>query len=367
MARHEWVVTRWQPPSEDEAELQRWAEEVAEFTRLVFSSPGRSPGPLPPTEGSRETAANVLEDLRRQCRFWVARGLGGELAGTVRAQPTEGGTWQLRRLGVAPASRSEGLGALLVRAVERGARAEGVSKITLQCVVERLLPSFYGRLGYDIVRREPHSVKPTTVVTMVRDVGRAAASAEPDAGTGRRGPARRRVAHGWSMSADRALPERGVYVLWLWLGRPVRLPMLRPTGSELAAGLYAYAGSAQRGLPSRLGRHVEGRGTRRPHWHIDHLRAHAVPAGADVWPGAPASGQCRMAALLAQAGGTRIAGFGATDCGCEGHLARVGDGTGTPAPSPFVTPRLVEPGLVAVFRTVLPSASRDGASPVSGP
>jgi len=88
---------------------------------------------------------------------------------------------------------------------------------------------------------------------------------------------------------------------------------------HLPPGRYAYVGSARRGLKARLARHTRRRKPRR--WHIDALARSADPAGAIAWPWREGR-ECRLAqALIATATGDRaVPRFGASDCGCGGHL-----------------------------------------------
>lgn len=86
-------------------------------------------------------------------------------------------------------------------------------------------------------------------------------------------------------------------------------------------GWYAYSGRAYGpgGLAARLGRHLAGSG--RPHWHIDRLRALAVPAGYLYAVGTLQ--ECTWAqAFLTQGGRPAVRGFGSSDCrtGCPAHL-----------------------------------------------
>jgi len=125
--------------------------------------------------------------------------------------------------------------------------------------------------------------------------------------------------------------EPGVYAVELWLEAPRVLSIGQLGQIDFPAGTYLYLGSARGpgGLRGRLARHVLGKGSARPHWHIDALRRAAVvsawaalvlPAGVP----APAGLECRLA-RLAQGwpGAVLIApGFGASDCrsGCPAHL-----------------------------------------------
>jgi Uri superfamily endonuclease len=90
---------------------------------------------------------------------------------------------------------------------------------------------------------------------------------------------------------------------------------------RLAPGFYVYVGSAggPGGVAARLAYHR--RPPRRPHWHVDYLKAAARLV--DIWY---ATGRtCReheWARRLARAPGalTPLPGFGASDCTCAAHL-----------------------------------------------
>lgn len=87
-------------------------------------------------------------------------------------------------------------------------------------------------------------------------------------------------------------------------------------------GWYVYVGSAfgAGGVRARVERHVRGDGAR--HWHIDHLRA--VTTLEAVWyTHDEQRRECAWAGCLAGRVGARVpmAGFGASDCDCDAHLA----------------------------------------------
>jgi Uri superfamily endonuclease len=130
----------------------------------------------------------------------------------------------------------------------------------------------------------------------------------------------------------------GTYVLVLWLGAAQTIKVGRLGVVAFPAGWYLYVGSAlgPGGLPARLARHFLRLGTgKRAHWHVDYLRERATWCGA--W--GRASGlrlECEWAAVLRSLPGARIVapGFGASDCGCPGHLVQVPT---LPAPAWFAT------------------------------
>lgn len=122
-----------------------------------------------------------------------------------------------------------------------------------------------------------------------------------------------------------ALPAAaGSYVLLLRTENPLRLTVGRLGDVALPAGWHLYVGSAHGpgGLRGRLAHHL--RPVQKPHWHIDWLRA--VADVRKVWfvVGRERCECVWAEALAAQPGAARlIGGFGASDCGCAGHLITV--------------------------------------------
>src|SRR5208337_3878260 len=90
---------------------------------------------------------------------------------------------------------------------------------------------------------------------------------------------------------------------------------------QLQSGFYLYVGSAlgPGGVRARLAHHLKL--SRRPHWHIDYLRAHTS---------VEEIGYCldtrRLEPVwakrigLAEGASVPLVGFGSTDCRCESHL-----------------------------------------------
>jgi Uri superfamily endonuclease len=155
----------------------------------------------------------------------------------------------------------------------------------------------------------------------------------------------------------------GTYVLALWLERARRISVGRRGEFAFPAGWVLYVGSAlgPGGLAARLARHRRRFASgKRPHWHVDYVREHAVWGGAWARPaggrlecdgahraggwlesdgahraggwlesdGARRAGErleCAWAAALSQRPGARIVvpGFGASDCRCPGHLVHL--------------------------------------------
>jgi Uri superfamily endonuclease len=113
----------------------------------------------------------------------------------------------------------------------------------------------------------------------------------------------------------------GAYVLHLHMAEARAVSIGRLGVFAFPAGWHLYVGSAHGpgGLRGRLRHHLAP--LVRPHWHVDYLRA-VAPCN-EVWYAADdAARECVWAAALAQLAGARIIAprFGASDCGCTGHL-----------------------------------------------
>jgi Uri superfamily endonuclease len=113
----------------------------------------------------------------------------------------------------------------------------------------------------------------------------------------------------------------GTYVLVL-SSRSTDLIQIGKLGAlQLQLGCYVYVGSAlgPGGVRARLAHHVKP--SRRPHWHIDYLRAHTRVE--EVWYCLDTRGLEHIWAErigLAEGASVPLAGFGSTDCRCESHL-----------------------------------------------
>jgi Uri superfamily endonuclease len=88
-------------------------------------------------------------------------------------------------------------------------------------------------------------------------------------------------------------------------------------------GVWAYVGSAfgPGGLAARLGRHLIG--SRRTHWHIDHLLVTGEVIGVLV-SAHDSRLECEWAGWTAARTVRSVGGFGSSDCRCPSHLFLVG-------------------------------------------
>ena len=61
--------------------------------------------------------------------------------------------WWLKTLAVAPTHRGRDIGARVVAAAEAHLRSKGANEVWLECVDAGFLPDYYGRLGYEVMKR----------------------------------------------------------------------------------------------------------------------------------------------------------------------------------------------------------------------
>ncbi|MDS0299018.1 GIY-YIG nuclease family protein [Halogeometricum sp. S1BR25-6] len=116
----------------------------------------------------------------------------------------------------------------------------------------------------------------------------------------------------------------GTYALLFELSETSEIAVGALGAATFPAGAYAYLGSAfgSNGL-GRVARHrrvaAGEHGVR--HWHVDYLGGHPNTSLRAVVAAPHADVECDAAAAL-NAGDSPLAGFGASDCDCEAHLAR---------------------------------------------
>jgi sugar fermentation stimulation protein A len=114
--------------------------------------------------------------------------------------------------------------------------------------------------------------------------------------------------------------NRGSYLVLPAISRNFQTEVGGLGPRKFPPGWYVYAGSAQRGLARRVGRHLR-RVRKARHWHLDYL----TPAAASIKALPIASYrnlECALAAALREIGGIPVDRFGSSDCGCHSHLYR---------------------------------------------
>ncbi|QSG13186.1 Uri superfamily endonuclease [Halapricum desulfuricans] len=122
----------------------------------------------------------------------------------------------------------------------------------------------------------------------------------------------------------------GTYTLLIELPESATITFGAAGERELAAGIYAYTGSAfGPGGFSRIDRHrrvTSGENDAR-HWHIDYLLGHPGTRIVEVVRSAEADIECAVSRRLP---GEPIEGVGASDCDCNSHLVYGGEGEAFP-------------------------------------
>jgi Uri superfamily endonuclease len=114
---------------------------------------------------------------------------------------------------------------------------------------------------------------------------------------------------------------KGVYALFIELGKTVIIDVGALGKMEFRKGLYVYVGSAQNNLEQRLRRHL--RKEKRLFWHVDYLlRSEDAKVAKVLYKQANRPEECEIAKELAERS-EPINGFGCSDCTCRSHLFRL--------------------------------------------
>lgn len=118
-----------------------------------------------------------------------------------------------------------------------------------------------------------------------------------------------------------AIPKlKGTYILWLQLVNPTRIQVGQLGVFAFESGWYAYVGSAfgSGGLRGRLKHHIGD--IKRPHWHIDYVRATAQVQ--EIWYVVDKRCEHKLAQSIHKMNGASkpAAGLGSSDCDCHTHL-----------------------------------------------
>jgi Uri superfamily endonuclease len=117
------------------------------------------------------------------------------------------------------------------------------------------------------------------------------------------------------------MEKAGTYALVIAVAKGIVVEAGKLGKVELPAGYYVYAGSALKGLKSRLQRHL--RREKRLHWHIDYLLQQAEVK--EIWYVLSREKlECALNGLIAALPGAVpfAQGFGSSDCRCPTHLTR---------------------------------------------
>lgn len=140
------------------------------------------------------------------------------------------------------------------------------------------------------------------------------------------------------MTETAGIGEGGTYTLLIALADPVTLSVGALGDHRLPEGVYAYTGSALgSGGFARVDRHrrtARGEHDVR-HWHIDYLLGRPAARIDGVVRSAGVDVECAVAERLPSG---PVDGFGASDCRCRSHLARVDGPTGDDQHDAVATP-----------------------------
>lgn len=123
----------------------------------------------------------------------------------------------------------------------------------------------------------------------------------------------------WESFIDRH-PDLVTYQLIIYLGNRQSIQVGRLGNFDFPAGMYVYTGSAQRGLVSRVRRHLAV--NKKFRWHIDYMLsvsdARVVELHFSARPECTVNQQGK--------GEVIVPGFGASDCrlNCNSHLKYLG-------------------------------------------
>ncbi|WEL16351.1 Uri superfamily endonuclease [Halorhabdus sp. SVX81] len=123
------------------------------------------------------------------------------------------------------------------------------------------------------------------------------------------------------------MTAQGTYTLLVTLDQAATITFGAAGERELAAGGYAYTGSAfGTGGFGRIDRHRELAAGERDvrHWHVDYLLGHPGTELTDVVKTVDEGIECPVAREIA-AEAQPVAGIGASDCDCNTHLAYAPD------------------------------------------
>ena len=113
--------------------------------------------------------------------------------------------------------------------------------------------------------------------------------------------------------------KSGVYLLEIFLFKPVRIEVGARGKEVFPPGYYYYTGTAQNNLQDRLKRHQQDE--KNMHWHIDYFldegsiqQVYAIEEPQEI--------ECELAGALLEKEKSEVVapGFGSSDCQCETHL-----------------------------------------------
>jgi Uri superfamily endonuclease len=114
-----------------------------------------------------------------------------------------------------------------------------------------------------------------------------------------------------------------VYVLVIEVGKNININVGALGNLNFEKGIYAYVGSAKKGLSKRIKRHF--RKNKPKFWHIDYLLNNESVKILKVFTMASETvDECGVAKIIGERGAP-MRGFGSSDCKCTSHLFKIGE------------------------------------------
>jgi Uri superfamily endonuclease len=111
-----------------------------------------------------------------------------------------------------------------------------------------------------------------------------------------------------------------VYVLVIKVNKNINVNVGALGNLNFEKGIYAYVGSAKKGLSKRIQRHL--RKDKRKFWHIDYLLNDDNVKVLKVFTAKDLFDECKVAKIIGEKG-VPMQGFGSSDCKCMSHLFRI--------------------------------------------
>jgi Uri superfamily endonuclease len=113
-----------------------------------------------------------------------------------------------------------------------------------------------------------------------------------------------------------------VYVLVIKVNKNINVNVGALGNLNFGKGIYAYVGSAKKGLSKRIQRHL--RKDKRKFWHIDYLLNDDNVKVLKVFTVKEPFDECEVAKIISGRG-VPMRGFGSSDCKCISHLFKIGE------------------------------------------
>jgi Uri superfamily endonuclease len=111
-----------------------------------------------------------------------------------------------------------------------------------------------------------------------------------------------------------------IYVLIIQVNKDINMNVGVLGNLNFVKGIYAYVGSAKKGLSKRIQRHL--RKYKRKFWHIDYLLNDDNVKVLKVFTVKDLFDECEVAKIMGERG-VPMRGFGSSDCKCMSHLFKI--------------------------------------------